>query len=238
MSGHSKWSTIKHKKAIQDNKRGKLFTKLGKAIMVAAREGGDDLSSNFKLRLAVDKGKQFNMPKDNIDRAIKKGSGGVGGEVFSEIVYEGFGPGKLAILVEVLTDNKNRSVSEVKRVFDKSGGSLGQSGSVGFLFAKKGRIVVLKKGEADEQMLKLIDLGAEDVEKIGEGVEVLVASEKLFEIKKKIETTGFTVKEAELFYLPLNPMKLDEKAEEKVLGFLDSMDDLEDVQNVYSNLLL
>lgn len=236
MSGHSKWATIKHKKAMVDSRRGQMFTKLARAITIAAKEGGGDISSNFKLRLVIDKAKQFNMPKKNIERAVERGTGRAGGELLAEAVYEGYGPGKIAVMVEVVTDNKNRSVAAIKKVFERSGGSLGQSGSVGYLFTRKGRILAEKQADVEEQMLKLIDLGVEDVEEAEIGVEMLVEASKLAEIKNKASQTGFKIKEAELVFDPKSLLSLDEAVKAKAMKFLETLDDLDDVQNIYSNL--
>jgi len=235
MSGHSKWSTIKHKKEATDHKRGQIFTKLVRAITVAARDNGPEIDSNFKLRLAVEKAHQVNMPKVNIDRAIEKGTG-TGSMGFMEAVYEGFGPGNTAIIVEVLTDNKNRVVSELKKIFEKNGGSLGQPGSVSFLFDKKGRLVVEKKAAVDEQMLKLIDVGVDDVVETEMGIAVLMPANRLDEVKSKVEAIGFLVKEAGLVYLAKNSLDLDQGKRVKAENFLDELDDLDDVQEVYTNL--
>ncbi|MBU1085027.1 MAG: YebC/PmpR family DNA-binding transcriptional regulator [Candidatus Beckwithbacteria bacterium] len=234
MSGHSKWSTIKHKKAIEDNRRGKVFTKLVKAIIIAAREGGADLTTNFKLRLCVDKAKQANMPKKNIERAIEKGSGESGGEAYDEAVYEGYGQAKVAVIIEVVTDNKNRTASELKQVFDRSGGSLGQTGSVSFLFDKRGRIIVEKVGNGDDQMLELIDFGALDVVTGDTYIEILIEPNKLFEMKNKLDSL-YKILEAELVYLPKNLIELEDSVKEKVINFLETLDDMDDVQQVYCN---
>lgn len=235
MSGHSKWATIKHKKAITDNKRGQAFTKLIRVITVAARDGGGDLSSNFKLRLAVEKARAVNMPKNNIERAIERGSG-VGDHGFMDALYEGFGPNNMAVMIAVLTDNKNRTVSEIKKFFEHNGGSLGQSGSVAFLFDKKGRLVIEKKIDAESEMLQLIDLGAEDVEETETGIEVVTQANKLAETKIKIEQANFTVKEAELTFLPKTYLDLTLEQKEKAIGFLEALDDLDDVQDIYTNI--
>ncbi|MEA3355547.1 MAG: YebC/PmpR family DNA-binding transcriptional regulator [Patescibacteria group bacterium] len=234
MSGHSKWSTIKHKKAIEDNRRGKVFTKLVKAIMVAAHEGGSDMTTNFKLRLCVDKAKQANMPKKNIERAIEKASGEGSANVFHEVIYEGYGQSKVAVIIEVATDNKNRIASELKQVFDKSGGSLGQTGSVGFLFDKKGKILVEKRAKEEEQMLELIDLGVLDVTVVGDLIEVLTEPKKLFEIKNKLEAK-YKILEAGLVFLPKNVVELNDGEKDKVTNFLGVLEDMDDVQQVYCN---
>ncbi|MBU1323033.1 YebC/PmpR family DNA-binding transcriptional regulator [Patescibacteria group bacterium] len=235
MSGHSKWSTIKHKKEATDHNRGQIFTKLVRTITVAVRDGGSDIDSNFKLRLAVEKARQVNMPKVNIDRAIEKGTG-TGDHGFMEAVYEGFGPGNMAVIVEVLTDNKNRTVSELKKIFEKNRGSLGQPGSVAFLFDKKGRLLVEKKAEADEQMLKLIDMGVDDVLETESGICVLTPVNHLDEVKSKVEAEGSLVKEADLVYLAKNSLEIDQATRVKAENFLDELDDLEDVQEVYTNI--
>jgi len=238
MSGHSKWSTIKHKKALLDNRRGQVFTKLAKGISVAAKEGGADLETNFKLRLVVEKAKQFNMPKKNIDRAIEKGAGLGGGDELLEALYEGYGPGKIAVMVEVVTDNKNRAVSEIKKMFEKNGGVMGQPGSVGFLFKRIGRILVKGTDNKEEQMLKLIDLGAEDIEEAEGDIEILIESRLLGEMKNKIEEAKLTVKEAELIYHPSNLIDLDENIKAKAIDFLKKLDEMDDVQNIFTNLNL
>jgi len=235
MSGHSKWSTIKHQKAANDQKRGQLFTKLAKAITIAAKEGGGDLETNFKLRLTMDRARQANMPKSNIERAIDKGAGQGGDDGLFEVVYEGFGPGQTAVIVEAVTDNKNRTSAEIKKMFDKMGGKFGQSGSVAFQFDRKGQILVEVKGDEEEQTLKLIDFGAEEVEKAGEFFEVLVQPDRLFELSKKITKEGFVVKQAELVYVAKNMLELKDEEKSRALKFLEALDDLDDVQNVFTN---
>lgn len=237
MSGHSKWSTIKHKKAIEDSKRGKIFTKFGRAISIAAKEGGSgDTAANFKLRLAVEKAKQFNMPKANIDRAIERGLGQAGGASLTEAIYEGFGPHEAAVMLEVVTDNKNRTAAEIKKVFERAGGRMGQPGSVGFLFKKIGRILLSAAEKNDELMLKLIDLGVEDVSEIEGGIEAVVNSAQLMQMKQSLEAAGLKVIEAELSFKALNYLILDGEALEKVEAFLEALDDLDDVQEIYTNL--
>lgn len=236
MSGHSKWSTIKHKKAIEDNKRGKVFTKLGRLISIAARDGGGDINSNFKLRLAVEKAKQFNLPKKNIERAIEKGSGKGEGEGLIEATYEGYGPSETAVIIEVVTDNKNRTAAEIKKAFERGGGRLGQPGSATFLFNKIGRLVVKKTDKVDDQMLKIIDLGVEDVGEIEEGIEAIVAANQLSQMKQAIEAEGYEILAAELSYKALNYLVLGTEAKEKVVNFLEEIDELDDVQELYCNL--
>jgi len=237
MSGHSKWSTIKHKKAVEDNKRGKIFTKLGKAISIAARDGNSgDTSSNFKLRLAIDKAKQFNMPKKNIERAVERGLGQGGGEALSEALYEGYGPYKTAVMVEVVTDNKNRTSADIKKIFDRGGGSLGQPGSVGFMFKRIGVLEVLKKTDSESQILEIMDMGVDDVNEEAEGVLVKVAPSELGKVRQQLDLKGYKVKEAQLVYKALNYLELDEEKKRKVMEFLNELDELDDVQEIYINI--
>lgn len=235
MSGHSKWSTIKHKKAAADSKRGQIFTKLGRAITIAAKEGGPDITSNFKLRLVVDKARAVNMPKVNIERAIEKGSGlGAGGSL-ETAVYEGFGPAQVAVIIEVVTDNKNRAAAEIKKAFERGGGNLGQPGSVAYLFSKKGRLQVDKQADVDNQILKIIDMGVDDVEAAAEAVEVLVPAANLAKTREQLAAGGFAVKSAELIYKPLALMELNPDQEQKLTTWLDELEELDDVQSVYTN---
>lgn len=235
MSGHSHWATTKRQKAITDNKRGQLFTKLIRAITVAARDGGD-IHSNFKLRLAVDKARAVNMPKTNIERAIERGSGGAEGGGLTEALYEGFGPENIAVITAVLTDNKNRTASEIKKIFELKGGRLGQPGSVAFLFAKKGHLTVTKGPDCQKQILDLIDQGAEEVEEAEAGIEVLTDPANLYSLKQKIEGAGMSVTAAELVFLAKSQVTLTGEEQQKAQEFLDTLDELDDVQEVYSNL--
>ncbi len=235
MSGHSKWSTIKHKKAAADSKRGQIFTKLGRAITIAAKEGGPDINSNFKLRLVVDKARAVNMPKVNIERAIEKGSGQGEGGNLETAVYEGFGPSQVAVIVEVVTDNKNRAASEIKREFERGGGNLGQPGSASHLFNKKGRLLVEKEADVDSQMLKIIDLGVEEVEAASEAVEVLVPVVNLAKTRDQLAQAGLMVKSAELIYKPQALMELTPEQEQKLTVWLDELEELDDVQAVFTN---
>ena len=238
MSGHSKWSTIKHKKAILDSRRGAVFTKLGKAITIASRDGGADITSNFQLRLAVDKAKQCNMPNKNIERAIERGSGKGSEASLMEATYEGFYAGKISIIVEVVTDNKNRTAAEMKSFFEKNGGSLGQQGSVMFLFDHKARLVVSKSPDTETQMLELIDLGVEIMEEIEEGVEMMASANELSKMKNTLEKAGHKIKEAELVYKAKDYLSFDDDMVEKTEVFMEKLDELDDVQNVYCNLAL
>lgn len=238
MSGHSKWSTIKRKKEAEDKKRGASFTKLARAITVAVQEGGsDDPEGNFALRLAIDRARTANMPKDNIQRAIDRGAGkGGGGESLKEVVYEGFGPQKVAIVVEVLTDNTNRAVSEIKKIFETRGGSLASPGSVSYLFEKKGLVVVEKRGDFEEVMLKLIDLGAEEVEESEDAIEAYVRPEETAKFRNLVKKEGLEVKEAEIVMRPKNVILIEGKqAAEKILGLMEALDSHDDVQKVWAN---
>lgn len=235
MSGHSKWSNIKHKKAAVDAKRGKIFTKLIRELTVAARLGGDP-TTNSRLRMAITAAKNQNMPKDTIERAIKRGTGEIGGEEFHDIVYEGYGPGGSAVLVEVLTDNKNRTVSDIRRIFTKYGGNLGESGCVAWTFEKKGRIS-FEKGKVDEDKLFEIALeaGADDV-RTEEGELIVITSPDSFEsVKTAIEGTELKYISAEVTMIPQNTVRIEGKEAEQMLRLIEALEDSDDVQNVYSN---
>ena len=233
MSGHSHFATIKRQKGLNDAKKGKVFSKMARDIAIAVKAAGPDPDSNYKLRLVIDKARSYNMPKSNIERAI---SSGVGGAALEEITYEGFGPGGIGVIVKVATDNKNRTAQEMKNTFERAGGSLAGPNAVSFNFENKGFILVEKSSNPEEQTLKLIDLGIEDIEETSDGIEVYVAPEKLGEIRKKIEEIGFIVKEAELFMKPITYQKVEGNDVNRALDFMDSLDDLDDVQSVYSNL--
>lgn len=234
MSGHSHWATIKRKKEANDQKRGQVFSKLAKAISAAARHGADP-ATNFKLRLLVDKAKQVNMPKENVNRAIRKGIGSVGGAGLQEVVYEGYGPDGVAVIVEAITDNRNRTTAAIKNIFERSGGKLASPGAVAFQFRQKGWLLVAKSDQTEDQLLRLIDLGVEDVEESRAGIEVFTAADQLDQIKKDLEKAGFQVKEAEIVYQPITPIKLKNQA--KVLALLESLDDQDEVQKVSTNLV-
>lgn len=235
MSGHSKWSTIKRQKETNDQRRGKVFSKLSKAISIVAKEGGDP-ATNFRLRLMIEKAKQVNMPKENIARAIQKGSGGLNGEKWEEVIYEGYGPGGVAVIVETVTDNKNRTTAEIKNIFERGGGNLAAPGAVSFQFKKSGLIVVRKEKDVDKQLLKLIDLGVDDVEEATDAVEVYIQPEKLNETKEKIENAGFRIPEAELVMQPKVVVEIKEKKKAaKIIKLMTSLEDHDDVQKVYAN---
>jgi YebC/PmpR family DNA-binding regulatory protein len=236
MSGHSKWSTIKRKKGAADAKRGKIFTKLIREIATAARMGGGDVDANPRLRLAVEKARQANMPKDNILRAIKKGTGGDAADAYEEIVYEGYGPGGTALYVEVLTDNKNRTVGEVRHVLTKYGGNLGSSGCVGYLFGKKGLITFESAGlDADLLLESALDAGAEDVLESSDCFDVVTTPANFEEIKNALEEAGFEAIHAEITMEATTTVKIEGDGAERMLRLSDALEDLDDVQNVYAN---
>jgi YebC/PmpR family DNA-binding regulatory protein len=236
MSGHSKWSSIKHKKAVKDARKGKLFTKLIKEITVAARTGGGDINANPRLRTAVLTARANSMPGDNIDRAIKKGTGELEGVSYEEVVYEGYGPGGAAIMVQVLTDNKNRTVSEVRRLFTKHGGNLGESGCVAWMFDKKGLITV-EKGSVDEEKLMTLALdgGAEDVRDEDGIFEILVTPEDFEKVRERLEREKIPMATAQVALLPKSTVTLDHQSAEQTLKLTEELEDHDDVQSVAAN---
>jgi len=237
MSGHSKWSTIKHKKGKADAKRGQIFTKIAKYIAVASREGGSDPEMNAKLKEAIIKAKAANMPNDNIDRAIKKGAGGLKGSIYEEITYEGYGPGGVAVIVETLTDNKNRTAGDVRHAFDKNGGNLGTSGCVGFLFTKKGQIMIEQSEDIDEEELMMIALeaGAEDVEVADEGFEISTEPFDFGAVCEALRSAGYELASAEIAMIPATETELEPGDVKKMQRMIDMFDDNEDVQEVWHN---
>lgn len=237
MSGHSKWATIRHKKGAADAKRGKLFSKLIKEITIAARIGGGDPDTNPRLRTAVLKAKAANMPKDNVDRAVKKGTGELGGEDYSELVYEGYGPGGVAILVEALTDNKNRTAADVRSIFNKHGGNLGESGSVAYLFNRKGVIGYPAGSYTEDDLLEpALEAGAEDVTTAGDTIEVLTDPEEFETVLDALSGAGLTHSMAEVSLVPDATIALDVDGTRKALKLVDLLDDHDDVQSVATNL--
>lgn len=236
MSGHSKWSSIKHQKGVADARRGQLFTKLTREIIVAVREGGSNPEANFRLRLAIQKARDSNMPLDNIERAIKKGSGELEGASLVELVLEGYGPHGTAIMVEALTDNRNRTVQDVRSLFSRHGGSLGESGCVAWLFDSKGVIPVKTNGlNADDLALQAIDAGAEDV-KVERGyVEIYTRPEELEMVRAALQEKNITIISAGLAKVPKNMVQLDEKAALQTLKLLDKLEELDEVQHVSTN---
>jgi len=236
MSGHSKWSTIKHKKAARDAKRGKLFTKLIKEITVAARMGGGDVNSNPRLRTAVTTARVQSMPGENIDRAIKKGTGELEGVTYEEIQYEGYGPGGAAIIAQVLTDNKNRTVSEIRRLFAKHGGNMGETGCVSWMFDKKGLITIEKSQVAEDRLMDVVlDAGAEDVRDEDEIFEVFTQPEDFAIVKDRLDQEKIAVASAQVTLIPKNTVDVDAKNVEQILKLTEELEDHDDVQSVSAN---
>ena len=237
MSGHSKWNNIKHRKGAQDKKRAKLFTKFVRELTIAAKEGGGDPSFNPRLRLAIEKAKAGNMPKDILDRAIKKGTGELEGVEFSEIRYEGYGPAGTAFIVDVVTDNKNRSASEVRMTFTRKGGNLGTDGAVAWMFKKQGVITVKSEGiDPDEFMMAALEAGAEDVSEEDGVFEVITDYTEFQTVLENLKTAGYAYEEAEISMNPENKVEItDLETAKKVMVLYDALDDLDDVQDVYAN---
>jgi YebC/PmpR family DNA-binding regulatory protein len=236
MSGHSKWSTIKRQKGAKDAARGAVFTKLGNTIAVAAK-GGTDPEMNFALRLAIDKARAANMPMANIQRSIDRGSGKLGGAIIEEVTYEGYGPGGMAVIVECATDNKNRTLPEVRLAFTKNGGNMAETGAVSFQFARKGIIRAGYLSDTDEAMLNVIDAGAEDAEDIGDQELIIYTDPKeLAAVRDDLTARGFDMKEAELTFVPNNTVEIsDAETARKATNLLNALEDLDDVANVHSN---
>jgi YebC/PmpR family DNA-binding regulatory protein len=236
MSGHNKWSSIKHKKQAADAKRGQAFTKLIKEITAAARAGGGDINANARLRSAIAAAKMENMPKDNMDRAIKKGTGELDGVNYEELTYEGYGPGGAAIFLESLTDNKNRTVSDIRHIFSRHAGRLAENGSVAYLFKKKGYCEIDKAtADEDKVMETAIEAGAEDVREADDTFEIITAVADFEAVKQALTDAGITCSLAEITMLPQNTVDLGEKESEQMLKLLEALDDCDDVQKVYTN---
>jgi len=240
MSGHSKWSTIKRKKGVLDAKRGQIFTKMAKLVTLAAKQGGGDPETNFKLRLAVDKARSVNTPADNIERAIKKGTGeSTEGNQLEELVYEAYGPGGVALIIEAVTDNKNRTLPEVKTILSDNGGRLGETGSVQWMFKKQGVIRMSKPSDGEREKIELvvIEAGADDIREEDDSLAVYTKTNQLSAVKKVLEGTGLTVNSADIELLPTNPLKVEDKSElGKIDKLMEALDEQEDVNEVYSNL--
>ena len=237
MSGHSKWSTIKHKKAATDAKRGKLFTRLAREIAVAAREGGSSLDTNFNLRLAVDRAKSANMPKDNIERAVKRGTGELKGEELLELMYEGYAPHGVALLVKALTDNKNRTIAELRSVLNRQGGAMADAGAVSWQFDRQGYIGITPDGADEETIFEVaVEAGAADVVFSDDLVEVYAAPEDFQAVRQALEDAGVPFETAELSMIPKTTMQLEERATLQVMGLIEALEELDDIQQVYSNL--
>jgi len=239
MSGHSKWHSIRHKKAIVDTKRGKIFSKVARLVEVAAREGADP-ELNYKLRLAIEKAREVNMPKENVDRAIAKGSGASGGAQLEEVTYEGFGPASTALLIEVLTDNRNRAASEVRTALMKHGGALGGAGASSWMFKKAGLIRIdtagMGQNEAEELELSAIDAGAKDIKKETNSLEIYTDPKNLSKVKEALKEKGYEATQSEILQIPQNTVKIKGEAEaSKILKLLDALEELDDVQSVASN---
>lgn len=238
MAGHSKWANIKHKKARQDAARGKLFAKLSKEIFVAVREGGPDPDTNTRLRLALSKAKDNNMPNDNIERAIKKGSGDMDGVNYEQVTYEGYGPEGVAVMVDVLTDNRNRTAADIRHIFSKNGGNLGETGCVSFMFDRKGYLVIDREQtdmDEDDLMLLAIEAGAEDVSADETSYEIKTEPEDFEEVRRKLTEEGLRFTSAEVTMIPQNTVSVSEENAEKVLKLMNALEDNDDVQNVYAN---
>lgn len=237
MSGHSKWSTIKRKKAASDAKRGRLFTKIARELTVAARQGGGDPDANFRLRLVIDMARQANMPKDSIERAIKRGTGEIKGEAFEEIRYEVYAPHGVALILDALTDNRKRAVADIRRLLTRSGGSLGETGSVTWLFDQKGLIIIEAEGEEAERFaLQAIDAGADDVRVENGLVEIYTQPAEFQKVKETLEREGAPFSSAEMTMVPKSLLQLGEKETIQIMHLIEALEDLEDVQQVYSNL--
>lgn len=237
MSGHSKWSQIKHKKAKEDSKRGKAFTKLIKEIAICARAGGGDPAGNARLRLLIDKAKELNMPQENTTRAIKRGTGELPGVSYEQFLYEGYGPYGIAVVIDVLSDNKNKAASEIRHLFNTRGCNLGESGSVSWMFEKMGvvRSPDTKLGE-DELLEKLIDYDIKDIEQTDDGVAIYCDVKSLDAVKKAVEAAGLKVENAEIEWVAKNTISLPEEQAEKAYEFLNALEEQEDIQNVFTNL--
>ncbi|MAE60745.1 MAG: YebC/PmpR family DNA-binding transcriptional regulator [Planctomycetaceae bacterium] len=236
MAGHSKWANIKHRKARQDDKRGRMWSKCARAIIVAARAGGGDPTMNLTLRYAIDEARAVNMPKDTIEKAVKKGSGELGGEDYEAVVYEGYGPSGVAVMIETLTDNRNRTAPELRKIFDKFGGNLGTSGCVAFMFSARGMILISKDaGDEESIMMAALEAGAEDVTDEGEFWQVLTDPAQLHVVSDALAANDIEVTSAERTMVPANTVECDSDIARKVLNLMDELDDHEDVQKAHAN---
>lgn len=237
MAGHSKWDNIKHKKAKEDARRGKLFTKMARLITVAAREGGPDPRTNFRLRLAIDKARSYNVPNENIERAIKRAVGGTEGDAYEELIYEGYGPGGVAVMLQIMTDNRNRTAADIRHLFSKYGGNLGESGCVAWMFERKGEIRVNAEGvDEDELMMAAVEAGAEDVE-VSDGVYTIWTEPESYQsVQEALSAGGWTIESAGITMRPKNTVSVEGENAKKLLALLDALEDHDDVQDVYANL--
>jgi YebC/PmpR family DNA-binding regulatory protein len=239
MSGHSHWATIKHKKGAIDAKRGKLWSKLSRAIIIAARHGGGDPTMNLKLRYAIDKARQVSMPKDNIERAIKRGTGELEGVTYEEISYEGFGPGGVAIMVDVLTDNRNRTAGEVRKIFERGGGNMGSAGCVGYLFERKGVVGVDAKGLDEDTLLGIVlDAGADDLKLQSGTFEITCDPSNFNKVQEALTKNNITPVHAEITQLPKTTVDVDHETAMRIIRLLEAIDDHDDVQHEYSNMTM
>jgi YebC/PmpR family DNA-binding regulatory protein len=237
MSGHSKWANIKHRKAAQDAKKGQLFSKLAKEITVAAKLGGGNPENNIRLRVAIEKAREANMPSENIEKAIKRGTGELEGVTYEDVTYEGYGPGGVAILVNVLTDNKNRTAADIRKIFSKFGGSLGSAGSVSWIFERKGYISVDASKYTEDQILEIaLEVGAEDVKKEDDVISIYTPVEVFSEVLNALKSKGIEIKVAEISMVPKSTVRVDDETAVKVLKLLDELESNDDVQSVASNL--
>lgn len=239
MAGHSKWANIKHRKARMDAQKGKIFTKLAREIIVAAREGGGDPNANFRLRLAIQKARENNMPTENIQRAIQKGTGGLEGESYEQMNYEGYGPGGVAVFLEIMTDNRNRTAAEIRHLFSRHGGSLGETGCVAWMFSRKGYLVINEEAaklDEDELILEALEAGGEDVTREGGSYNIITAPEDLEKVKEYFQNKGIPVESAEVTMLPQTTVKVEDPEEAgRILKLMEALEDHDDVQNVYAN---
>ncbi|MCB0712658.1 MAG: YebC/PmpR family DNA-binding transcriptional regulator [Ignavibacteriae bacterium] len=237
MAGHSKWANIKHRKAASDAKRGKIFTRIAKELTIAARDGGGDPDSNPRLRLAMQQARAANMPNDNIDRAVKRGTGELEGQTLEQIMLEGYGPGGIGILIECVTDNRNRTVADVRHALSRNGGSMADAGSVAWNFSRKSVIAVEKEGKDEEEiLLAVIDAGAEDVKEEEETFDIYAEPENFDSVREAVESAGYEIKEAKLAFVPNQWVELSGGEVATALKLLDALDDQDDVQNVFSNV--
>ncbi len=237
MSGHSHWATIKHKKGAIDAKRGKLFSKLSRAIIIAARHGGGDPEMNLKLRYAIDKAREVSMPKDNIERAIKRGTGAAEGQSFEEVTYEGYGPGGVAILVDTLTDNRNRTNSEVRKIFERSGGKMGSAGNVAYLFERKGVFSIDANGVDEDTLMSIVlDAGAEDMKRSGSTFDITCDPTAFNQVQEALKKNNLNPTVAEIAQVPKVPVDVDTETGKKIFRLMEALNDHDDVQNVYSNV--
>jgi len=236
VAGHSKWDNIKHKKAKEDARRGKIFTKMTRLISVAAREGGPDINSNFRLRLAVEKAKSYNVPNETIERAIKRGAGELEGDSYEELVYEGYGPGGVAIMLQIMTDNRNRTAGDVRHLFSKYGGNLGEAGCVAWMFEKKGIIRVSRgRVEEDAVLMAALDAGAEDVESDEDGFTVYTEPETFESVRAALEEAGCAVESAEITMRPKSTVTVEGADAKRLMQLLDALEDHDDIQDIHAN---